>query len=79
MTMCVVVFFVVGVRAGHGVCGQRGKVVSTAVLGVAIVWVVTRVVVRVVCGQRTAFPLDLGSCCGEEVDVETVAVVGASA
>ena len=77
MAMCVVIVFVMGVRTRHGVGRQRRKVVSTVVLRVAVVWVVTRAVVRVVCCQ-CAFSLDLGSGCGEEVDVEAVAVVGAS-
>lgn len=74
----VVVVFVVGMRARHGVSGERGKVVSAVVSRVAVVWVVTRAVMRVMCCQRTAFSFDLGSRSGEEVDVETVAVVGAS-
>ena len=78
MTMCVVVVFVVGMRTRHGIGGERWEVVSAAVLRVTVVWVVARAVVRVVCCQRTAFPLDLGSSCGKKVDVETVAVVGAS-
>lgn len=78
MSMRVVVVFVVGVRARHGVRGQRGEMVPATVGGVAVVWVVTRAMVRVVRCQRTAFTLDLGGCCGEEVDVETVTVVGAS-
>jgi hypothetical protein len=34
-------------------------------------------VVWVMCGQ-SAFSLDLGGSCGEEVDVEVLSIVGAS-
>lgn len=78
MTMGVMVIFVVGVRSRHGVGGERWEVVSTAVLRVAVVRVVTRVVMRVMCCQRTALPLDLGGSCGKKVDVKIMAVVGAS-
>ena len=37
----VVVLFVVGVRAGHGIGRERGEMVAAAMRGVTVVWVVT--------------------------------------
>jgi hypothetical protein len=75
MSMRVMVIFVVRMGSRHRVGGEGGKVVSAAVRGMAVVWVVT---VGVGCCEG-AFALDLGCGCGEEVDVEVLAVVGTSA
>jgi hypothetical protein len=70
------VIFVVGMRASHRVCGERGEVVSAVVTAVTVIGVVTRraPMMRVMGSQGTAVALDLRGSRGEEVEL---AVVGA--
>lgn len=77
MSMCVVVVLIVRMRTGHGVGGEGGEVIAAIVIGVTVIRVMARVVVRVV-RRQGALSLDLGGSGGKEVDVETMAVVGAS-
>jgi hypothetical protein len=75
----VVVVVFVGVRARHGVGGERGKVITAIVRAVTVVWIVARRAVVGVMGCGHAFALDLGGCCGQEVNVKVLAVVGGAA
>jgi hypothetical protein len=66
----VVVVFVVGMRAGHGVGREGGEVVARTVTAVAVVGVYSRGIVMGVMGCALAF--ELGGRVGKDVDVLTV-------
>jgi hypothetical protein len=72
MRVMVVRALVMGVTSRHRIGGERREMVATAVRAVAVVWVVS---VGWLMGRKGGIPLDLGSSCGEEVNL---AVVGRS-
>ena len=69
MTVCVVVVIFMGMRSRHGICRERWEVIPTAVLTVAVIWMVTIGVVWVV-WSRHAFSLDLCGSCRKKVDIK---------
>jgi len=47
MSMRVMIIFVMGMRTRHDIGGERRKVVTAVVGRMAVIWVVTRAMVRV--------------------------------
>jgi hypothetical protein len=66
----VVVVFVMGMRAGHGVGGEGGEVVARTVGAVTVVRVYSRGIVVGMMGCALAF--ELGGRVGEDVDILSI-------